>query len=731
MLVPFSWLKEYIPTLPPVDKLADILMMHGLEVESVIDRRAQFEKVVVGEIVHIKAHPNADKLRLADVMIAPQGKPQEIVCGAPNIAVGQKVPVALVGARLPKMTIEPREIRGMKSNGMICAEDELGLGTSHAGVMILDPQLKVGTPFAQAMGFNDVILDIATPANRADLMSMRGLAWEIAAMLGKTAKFKPVKLQESKSGAAKSIKVKIVDPKLCSVLTARVIHNITLKPTPVWMVQRLRAAGMRSVNIIVDITNYVMLEYGQPLHAYDADQLQGGTLIARRAKSGEHLETLDGQTRNLQPDMLVITDANRPVDLAGVMGGKNSEVTATTKNIVFEAAVFNSVSVRRTSRSLGLLSEASKRFEKGLWPNLPSRASAAAAALVTELCGGTVAKGIVQAGTKARKPVVISFQPAYVGERLGMNVPATKIKTILAKLGFGVKGTTKIWKVTVPEWRLDVSLREDLVDEVGRIVGYEKLPAAWPTTPSVPGPMSKQVHLKDEIRQYFAGQNFVEVITHAYYGSSDAADIKGQHIQIANPLDKTQEHLRRSMIPAVKKILMAAVDAGEDARIFEIGRVFHGPTEQPWKLAFGVTAKLDQAHQANELVTGILDALGQKLQQTTSVKQKGRVMVIAEIDVHPTTITFKTAGKFPAIKRDISFWLKDGQESQIGQAVASSHVPFVTSLSLKDKFSKDRQTSYTITLTFQAEDRALNKNEVDVLEVRVKKSLESIGAKIR
>lgn len=704
--------------------------MHGLEVEEIIDRRGQYEKVVVGEIVAIKPHPNADKLRLAHVITKPGGPPQEIVCGAPNIQVGQKVPVALLGAKLPNgLSISTRNIRGVQSNGMICAMDELGLGKDHRGVMILDRNLKVGTPFVEAMGFDDIVFDLTTPANRADLMSVHGLAREIGAMLNKTVTSAPVKVRQGKTLAAKSIQIKIANPKLVPVYVLRVIRGVQVGQSPAAMQQYLQSVGMRSINSIVDAANFTMLVEGQPLHAFDAAKVTG-PITVRLAKPGEHLVTLDGQDRQLDPSMLVIADSKGPIALAGIMGGRNSEVTAATKDIILEAAIFDPVSIRKTSRKLGVVSEASKRFEKGLWPSLPDQASESAAGLITRLAGGVVEKGSVKSSVTKAKQKTIVFDPGYVTERLGMKVSAATMKVLLTKLGFKISGG-KQWKVIVPEWRLDVSLPEDLVDEVGRMTGYEKLPVAWPSTPSIPGPVSAMTKLKDEIRHYFSGQNFTEVITHSYYGSNDAATVKGEHIEVANPLDKTQQHLRRSLIPAITKILRAAADAGEDVRVFEIGRIFDTPSNQPWKLAFGISAKADQAHTAEELVSGMLDALGTKPQNHLAMTEKGRTIVIAEFDVDPSGIHFKKTSKFPATRRDVSFWLPPGQENAIKKAIIDSRIKDIASLSLKDKFSQDGKTSYTVSLLFQAPAHALTKADVDILEKKVKDALVKLGAEIR
>jgi len=446
MLLPLSWLKEYIMRLPNPAALAEVLMMHGLEVESVIDRSNDFDNVVVGEIVAIRPHPNADKLRLADVVVTPGGKPQEIVCGAPNIMVGQKAPVALLGAKLPNgLTIEKRAIRGVESNGMLCAADELGLGKDRSGIIILDPALKVGTPLVKAMGLDEVVFDLAIPANRADLMAVRGLAWEIGAILGQKVNLPPSPSpslkKEGRSGSpSASVTVKVADPKLAPVYTARVIHGVKIQPSPAWLQNRLRAAGMRPINVVVDITNYIMLEYGQPLHAFDAAKVKNSQVDVRPAKAGELLTTLDGQARKLDSSMIVIADAAGPIALAGVMGGINSEVTSQTTDIILESAIFHPVAIRKTSRKLGLLSEASKRFEKGLWSSLPLTASAAAARLIVEYCGGTVEPQAAVVGTVKTKPRIITMPPKYVTERLGVAVDAGMAVEVVAVVEVSIRG---------------------------------------------------------------------------------------------------------------------------------------------------------------------------------------------------------------------------------------------------------------------------------------------------
>lgn len=735
-------------------------MMHGLDVEEIISGRDAFNNVVVGEIVAIKPHPNADKLRLAGVVIAPGGQPQEIVCGAPNIEVGQKVPVALVGAKLPNgLTIESRAIRGVTSNGMICAEDELGLGQSHAGVMVLPLSTKVGTPFGDTLKDGDDVIDLAMPANRSDLMSMRGLAREIGVMLERKTKFPAVALAEGATPAEKSVTLEIADPKLCSLLTARVVRGVTMKPTPAVIVNRLQAAGMRSVNIIADITNYIMLEYGQPLHAYDASKVRGGVLVARSAKAGEPLKTLDGKTRTLSPEMLVIADAERAIGLAGVMGGEDTEVTNATADIILEAAIFNPVSIRKTSRHLGLMSEASKRFEKGLWPSLPAAASAAAAAMMVELCGGTIEQGIVESGKVSNVARTVTLNPKYISERLGMTVSATKAKKILTTLGFEVNGIAAAWKVTVPEWRLDVALPEDIVDEVGRMVGYEKLPKIMPAGDGGVKDLPPMNRFKEEVKNILVDLGMTEIISHAFYGESEMSKKLGEHIAVANPLDTTQQLLRKSLLPQMVTVLKQEADAGRDAAVFEIGRVFdqHRNEEieqqQPWKIAVGVTRKVELGVLAS-YVKKIAERLDADVHPEIAFSDqliRGRRLEYFELEladlmaksnvqfgawdperhiVHD--VKYREPSKYPPITRDISFWWTKGKSDLIA-AISDFQTknPLLWETLTKDEFKKDGRTSFLISFIFQSPERTLTKTEIDAIMVRLESALKKLGATIR
>ncbi len=731
--------------------------MHGLEVEAVIDRSRDFQQVVVGEVTGVKPHPNADQLRLTEVVVA-AGRPAiEIVCGAPNVAVGQKVPVALLGAVLPNgLTIANRRIRGIASNGMLCAEDELGLGKHHAGILVLDPGLPPGTPLAKALGLDQPILDIAIPANRSDLMSVRGLAWEIGAMLGKPPKFPKVKFSESTT--AMTVKVNVTDAKLCPLYTARSIRGLTVGPSPLWLQSWLWAAGMRPINVVVDVTNYVMLNYGQPLHAFDAAKVRQQTITVRPAAPGETLVTLDGQARQLDPSMLVIADTGGPIALAGVKGGLESGVTDQTTEIILESAIFDPVSIRKTSRHLGLVSEASKRYEKGLWPALALEASRVAAALIAELGGGAIDRGSLEVGVTTRAPQVVAIDPKYIAERLGMSVSTAKAKTILTKLGFTISGRPT-WQVTVPAWRLDVCLPEDIVDEVGRMLGYESIPTARssgsPTVTEIP----PAIRFAEEVKNSLVALGGTEIISHAFYSAEAAAAQTGRHYQIANPLDKTQGMLRRSLLPQMRMVLQRAADAGQDVTIFELGRIFDPELpgaidrKQPWKIALGATHK-GSASVLTPLVSKLQAVL--KADIPVAMKQapervRGRQLEYLELDLTALQTTssatfgpwdperyarpagaYREPSKYPAITRDISFWWP-GDKSSLQALIddfQSNHSLLWETVS-KDEFIKDDRTSYLISFVFQSADRTLTKAEVDQLETQMKTALTKQGASIR
>jgi len=744
MKFPLSWIREYIPSLPSAAVLAETLPMHGLEVEAIIDRRHDLDQVVVGQIIAIRPHPNADKLRLADVIIAPNGKSQEIVCGAPNIEIGQKVPVALLGANLPNgMTIESRPIRGVVSNGMLCAEDELGLGHDHGGILVLDALAKLGTPVAKALGLDEIVLDLAIPANRADLLSMSGLAREVAAILHLPLDRTRIRTAPVSRSKARPVAVTVADSNRCPQYVARRIRDVKIGPSPAWLQQRLRTVGVRSVNNIVDATNYIMFDLGQPLHAFDAAKVDGPIQV-RAARNGETLKTLDGQTRKLVSSDLVIADRRGPIALAGVMGGEATEISELTTDIILESAIFDPVTIRRTARRFGLISEASKRFERGIPTSLPEHASRQAAELIMTISGGTLVPGVTTVGRQLKSPSKIVIRPEQISARLGYEITTALSTKVLKQLGFVVSGSRTL-TVIPPAWRLDVTIPEDIIDEIGRMIGYEQTPFQMPEMKSTPDPLSAQRDLIEHVRDHLARIGYFELVSHAYYGDDDARAVGGDHIAIANPLDATQAVLRRSLIPTIRRGLIDSADAGEDARLFELGRVFHAgakPVEQrqPWMLAFGTASKPHHHEPAAWDVLGTLRAIERSLGIKTgtlrpkigTLNYKGRSLAWAEIDVKQILelrqpVRYSPVSEFPAVVRDLAVWLPSGLTFvSLVSAIMKDRIPLLTDVTTIDAVEDAGRMGLTLRCVYRANDRTVTREEVEMSDAKLIAALERL-----
>ena len=447
MLVSLKWLKELVDVPVGVKELVDRLDLTGTAVERVSTAGAALDGVVVGQIVAKERHPEADKLWVTTVDVGAE-EPLQIVCGAQNFEAGDKVPVALVGATLPNgMTIKKAKLRGVESRGMNCSADELGLGGDHDGLLILDADAPVGVAFAEYRGLSDSILELEITPNRPDCLSVAGVAREVGAVFDRPAAMPGSVPAEKGAPIAESVSVEIEDPELCPRYTARLIRNVKIGASPAWLAERVTASGTRSISNIVDITNYVMFELGQPLHAFDADLLARGadgrvTIGVRSAREGERLVTLDGSNRELTPDTLLITDASGPIGLAGVMGGESTEVSDATVNILLEAACFSTSSISRTSRRLGLFSEASSRFEKGVDRAACVRALDRAADLMAELAGGEVAPGVIDVYPLPAEPVVLELRISRLDAVIGASIPAEEASSILRRLGCVVTATT-------------------------------------------------------------------------------------------------------------------------------------------------------------------------------------------------------------------------------------------------------------------------------------------------
>ncbi len=575
----YNWLKEISGTKLSLEELIQGITMHALEIEGVEKVGKAFENFVVGEILEITPHPNADKLQLTKVSVG--DKVLAIVCGAKNIAVGDKVPVALVGAKLPTngMEIKEAEIRGEKSFGMLCALDELGLGSDHAGILLLEKNLKNGTPLKEILGQDDHILEIKVLPDRAhDAVSHVGLAREISALTGSEIEFDYDGLKLAKKKTAK-VKVSIENKDLGSRYLAAKLDNVKIEKSPQWISARLESCGIRAINNVVDVTNYVMLELGQPLHAFDFAEIETGgvaEIIVRSAKANEEIIILDGSVKKLSSEDIVIANKKGALALAGVMGGKNSGVSEKTSSIVLESATFNPALIRKTKNKFGLQTDAAMRFEKGLDPNLAEKAMVRAIEILTHITDAKL-DGIVDEYPAPVKPWTVRLDLNYVNSLLGENVPASVSKKILLSLGFGVKNAGKIFLVSVPTFRLDVLTPEDLIEEIGRVYGYEKIKATAQLVSVKPPIANEQRIFARNVKNILVGQGFSEVYNYAFYSQKDAetAKLKSfQHLELEAPGNLEQTLLRVSLIPNLLKNVRENLKFTKEIQLFEIGKVF-------------------------------------------------------------------------------------------------------------------------------------------------------------
>jgi len=586
MKVSLRWLREYVNFSIPLGEMCERLTMAGLEVGGVEVIGGNWKNIVIGKIVDVNAHPNADRLKLVTVDLGKQHS--SVVCGAPNVTVGDKVAFAHVGTQLidghsgEMVQLKPAKIRGVVSEGMICSEKELGISDSHEGIMILSTEATVGTPLSEYLG--DTILDLDITPNRPDCLSVIGIAREIAALTGSKLHVPEVSYQELERAIDFFVSVEIVEPDLCPRYCASLLSGIKLTSSPQWLQRRLLACGMRPINNIVDVTNYVMLEYGQPLHAFDYNQIRGKQIVVRRAGNGETITTLDGSERTLNPSMLVIADKERAIAVAGIMGGADTEVTANTTTVLIESANFNQAVIHRGSLGLRLSSEASLRFEKGLSRDLPIIALKRATELIAELAGGKVAKGTIDVypGKQQRGPVLLPV--VDIKRLLGVELEVREITKALKLLGFGCRqsGSSSQLQVDVPWWRTDISCAADLAEEVSRIIGYDNIPITMLSSPLPRHEPMPMLSLRRQIRNILVGCGFQEILTYSLTSlemlsvlSPELCLIGPTPIKVANPMSREQEYLRTSLRAGLLSTLARNERYQEGSiRLFEIGKVF-------------------------------------------------------------------------------------------------------------------------------------------------------------
>ena len=599
MLIPLSWLKKYVPVSLPPSELARRLTMAGTEVEAVHEIGGGWEpdKVLVGRVVKVDPHPNADRLTLPTVDLG-NGETATVVCGAPNVVAGQKIAFAREGARLvsPRTgkieTLKKSKIRGVVSAGMVCSDLELGLGDDHEGIRVLDEDAPVGTPLIDYLG--DTVFNIDVTPNRPDCLSVLGVAHEVAALTGEEVAEPDLSYTEDGAQIEDQVTVEIADPDLCYRYTASLITGITVGPSPRWLTEPLEKAGQRPINNIVDVTNYVMLEYNQPLHAFDFDTVKDRTITVREARPGETLVTLDGENRRLGPPMLMVADSTDAVGLAGVMGGASTEIGQSTTSVLLESANFNPVNTRRTAATLGLSTEASYRFERGIRADLAPLALRRATQLILQVAGGKASKGIIDAYPGRQEPPAVKIGRARIEQVLGVDVPMAKVEEILTSLGFsraaaheeGDTGAAESdagdsLRMKAPYWRSDIAIEDDLVEEVARVLGYDGLPTSMMSTAiphQVPQPFTV---LKDRVKDLLAASGMREVVSYPLtdlesLGKANSPVSGTEPLKIANPMTDQLAYLRTTLRSSILQVLARNWrNAGEEGvRLFEMGRAY-------------------------------------------------------------------------------------------------------------------------------------------------------------
>ena len=587
MIVSVAWLRQYVDIPVDIPVLAHDLTMHGLKVERVAARGVTERLVVIGHVLEAHPHPDAQRLRVCRVDVG-SGDALEFVCGAPNVAAGQKVAVALVGAKLPgDVKIRRSKIRGVTSNGMICSSRELGLGADSDGIMVLNTDAALGTPLADVLGSADATLELEITPNRPDQLSHVGVAREIAAIYQKALRA-PAAVLGAGSGDDTPLRVVIDDPAQCFRFCARVIRGVKVGPSPAWLKSALESVGMHSINNIVDVTNYLMLECGQPMHAYDLDLLPSPVMGVRRARAGEVLETLDAEKRELGPDHLIITSEDEPVGIAGVIGGMPTRVTEATSDILLECAAFDPRDVRRTRRSLNVSTDASYRFERGSDRDLCRTASDRATELIVQVAGGT--PGRIADEFPAPWPArTVTIRRSAVRRLLGEALPTEKIGDLLARLAFArTGGDSDRVTVSVPSFRWDINEETDLVEEVARLYGYDNIGRDWKyrvTVPSQPDALDRFV---DHVSDHLVARGHTEVLVTSFSDGREAQwfdwaedDLRAQPIALKNPLTSNQTYMRTQLVRGVLDVVAHNLAHGRrELYLFSAGTVFRRAGEE-------------------------------------------------------------------------------------------------------------------------------------------------------
>ncbi len=763
MRAPLSWLREYVTTTASAHEIARRLSISALEVDRVIepgvpDAGDNLGRFVVGRVLAADPHPNADRLQLCQVDVG-NPEPQQIVCGAWNFGVGATVAVGLPGAMLPGFPgpLEERELRGQLSRGMILAEDEVGLGPDHSGIMLLPDGIEPGTPLGDVLPLNEQVLDVTPTMNRVDLLSIVGLAREIAALTG--GELHPPAPDDPPIRHPELVDVTVDDADGCPRYIGRVFRNVTVGPSPQWLRSRLHLAGMRSISNVVDVTNYVMQVWGSPLHAFDRERLRGGRIVVRRAHEGEELRTLDGTTRALDPRDLMITDGERSVALAAIMGGLESEVSDATTEVLLEAANFEPIGILRTSERLALRTDGSNRWEKGVDAHLAEPAAILASRLLVDLAGAELT-GSTDVHSGLPEPPVVSLRPERASRLIGLEVTDEEQHVILERLGFTVG---EQWEVAVPTWRArDVRREIDLVEEVARVV-LDRVPHTLPLRRTVAGHLSTSQRSRRLLEDVLVGAGFSE----AYTWSLTPSDPDPEAIRLPDPMSGDHAVLRTTLLHGLIEAAGVNVDAGNtEISLFELARVYLPSGErlpdERWRIA-GIT---DRGYEGARIaVEAICDALHLPLEPSRTTMSylhpgKGAALDagwfgelhpallagtwgVFELDVErllepvPERILYEDVITYPANRQDIAVTVDE--EVEAGMIVAAAREaggPELRQARVFDVYRGDQvgpgRKSVALHLVFQSPERTIDDDEANLLRERVVADLAArFGAELR
>ena len=788
MKASISWLKSLCPTDLSVDEIVSRLTMAGLEVDGVEAAAKPFTHVVVGEVLSVSQHPDADKLNVCEVT---DGEATyQVVCGAPNVRAGLKVPFARVGAVIgDDFKIKQAKLRGVESNGMLCGADELGLSDERDGLMELPDFFVTGSDFAELLSLPDQVVEVDLTPNRGDCLSITGLARELGVLSQAQVSFVDCDPVDPESDETHDVYLSA--PEGCPCYVGRVIENVDVsRPTPVWMVERLRRSGVRSIDAIVDITNYVMLELGQPMHAFDRDQLVGA-IDVRMANDGEQLVLLDGKTLTLTNDVLVIADQEKPLALAGIMGGEHSGISEKTTSVFLESAYFNPITIAGKARRYGLHTDASARFERGVDWQLAEHACQRATALLIEICGGTPGPVMITDNEQALpKMQIVELSNARIEQQLKINLSTEAIQQMLEALGFGVEVVDGGFRCVAPSWRFDVSIEQDLIEEIARIYGYNNLPTSLPaqalTMASVPETDTPLMRLK----HYLVDQDIQEAITYSFVDPETQAvlgdGIAG--IRLANPIASNLAEMRRSLLPGLVEAVRHNVNRqASRVRLFETGQCFVSQgdeLDQSERVGIAIYGQSDPLHFSGDRAVdffdlkGVVEGLcmingGAELNwepsqhpalapgQTASVSLDGKVLgvvgrlhpklareldlpkplFLADLALSPLlcgqVTAFKAISRYPRVLRDLAIVVDDGVAwQQIVDAITGLADARIQSVELFDVYRgtgvPEGRQSLALSLSLQDPEKTLDDTAIQELVDQVVQVLnEQTGAELR